>query len=71
MLLHVILIKLISSQKREEQTRKQEEIYEGWMEVREVVRGKYDKKTLHTCLKSCKENHYYIKLVHNNKKLKH
>lgn len=44
MLLHVILIKLISSQKREEQARKQEEISEGWMEVREVVRGKYDKK---------------------------
>lgn len=46
MLLHVILIKLISSQKREEQARKQEEIYEGWMEVREVVRGKYDKKNI-------------------------
>lgn len=39
MLPHVILIKLISSQKRKEQPRKQKEIDESWMEVRESSEG--------------------------------
>lgn len=39
MLLHMILIKLVSSQKRKEQASKQEEIYENWMEVREGIKG--------------------------------